>query len=612
MDDIQIFHDSHNIQLRNPFGAVTIGTKVRIRIWTNKKCSVYINLINFYNNQVEVQMNEIGWNGYVNSWVYENEIDTSNCFGLIYYYFRVNYCGRNILYGNNIESLGGEGQTYFNDPKSYQITIYSNEKVPNWYKKGIIYQIFVDRFFNGNKEGKVLNPKKNTFIYGKWDDDPMYIKDEQGNIVRWDFYGGNLLGVKKKLKYIKSLGVSTIYLNPIFDSPSCHKYDTGDYEKIDPMFGDEEIFKELCSEAEDLGMRIILDGVFSHTGSDSKYFNKFGNYNSLGAYQSLESPYYRWYRFNDYPKLYEAWWGFSNMPNVDELNPSYLDYIIRNNNSIIEKWLKLGASGWRLDVADELPDEFIKILKKKLKEVKAEGVLIGEVWEDASNKYSYNRRREYLFGSELDSVTNYPLRQIILDLVRNYIGNRYFIKKYMSLKENYPKEYFYSTMNILGNHDTERVLTILNNNISLLKLAVVIQMTLPGVPLIYYGDEAGLTGGKDPYNRKAYPWGKENKDILNFYTKISNIRASEEALKSGEIKFLDFNNEVLGYERLIGNEKIVVVVNTMEKKENISLYDVNDGNTVIDLMSNDKRYEVKNSQIEIELKSHEYKILKIL
>lgn len=417
---------------------------------------------------------------------------------------------------------------------------------------------------------------------------------------------------KEKIKVYKIIRSKYNISYPIFDSPSCHKYDTGDYEKIDPMFGDEEIFKELCSEAEDLGMRIILDGVFSHTGSDSKYFNKFGNYDSLGAYQSLESPYYRWYRFNDYPKLYEAWWGFSNMPNVDELNPSYLDYIIRNNNSIIEKWLKLGASGWRLDVADELPDEFIKILKKKLKEVKAEGVLIGEVWEDASNKYSYNRRREYLFGSELDSVTNYPLRQIILDLVRNYIGNRYFIKKYMSLKENYPKEYFYSTMNILGNHDTERVLTILNNNISLLKLAVVIQMTLPGVPLIYYGDEAGLTGGKDPYNRKAYPWGKENKDILNFYTKISNIRASEEALKSGEIKFLDFNNEVLGYERLIGNEKIVVVVNTMEKKENISLYDVNDGNAVIDLMSNDKKYEVKNSQIEIELKSHEYKILKIL
>ena len=202
----------------------------------------------------------------------------------------------------------------------------------------------------------------------------MYIKDMDGNIVRWDFYGGNLLGVKKKLEYIKSLGVSVIYFNPIFDSPSCHKYDTGDYEKIDPMFGDEEIFKDLCSEAEKLGMRIILDGVFSHTGSDSKYFNKYGNYDSLGAYQSLQSPYYRWYRFNDYPNLYETWWGFSNMPNVDELNPSYLDYIIRNDNSIIEKWLSLGAGGWRLDVADELPDEFIKILKKKIKEVKKDSV----------------------------------------------------------------------------------------------------------------------------------------------------------------------------------------------------------------------------------------------
>ena len=610
MDDIQIFHDSHNLQLRNPFGAVTIGTKVRIRLWASKKCSVYINLINFYNNQVEIQMNEIGWNEYVNNWVYEKEIDTSNCFGLLYYYFRVNYYDRNILYGNNIESLGGEGQTYFNDPKSYQITIYSKEEVPNWYKKGIIYQIFVDRFFNGNKEGKILNPKKNTFIYGNWDDSPMYIKDMDGNIVRWDFYGGNLLGVKKKLEYIKSLGVNVIYFNPIFDSPSCHKYDTGDYEKIDPMFGDEEIFKDLCSEAEKLGMRIILDGVFSHTGSDSKYFNKFGNYNSLGAYQSLQSPYYRWYRFNDYPNLYETWWGFSNMPNVDELNPSYLDYIIRNDNSIIEKWLSLGAGGWRLDVADELPDEFIKILKSKLKEVKKDSVLIGEVWEDASNKVSYNRKREYLFGYELDSVTNYPLRQIILDLVRNYIGSKYFIKKYLSLKENYPKEYFYSTMNMLGNHDTERVLTMLNNNVNLLKEAVVIQMTLPGVPLIYYGDEAGLTGGKDPSNRKSYPWGKENKDILEFYRKLSAIRVSEEALRNGEIEFLEFNNGILAYERTLNKDRIIIAVNIMEKEENILINNV-DGR-ILNLVDKDKEYVVENRSISVLIEAHKFMILKVL
>ena len=610
MDDIQIFHDSHNIELRSPFGAVSIGTKVRIRLWTSKKCSAYINFINFYNNQIEIQMKEMAWNSLVNNWIYEIEVDTSNSIGLIYYYFRVNYYGRDIIYGNNIELLGGIGQVYFNDPVSYQITIYSKQEVPSWYREGIIYQIFVDRFFNGEDEGKVLNPKKNTFIYGNWDDSPMYIKDMDGNIVRWDFYGGNLLGVKKKLEYIKSLGVSVIYLNPIFDSPSCHKYDTGDYEKIDPMFGDEEIFKDLCSEAEKLGMRIILDVVFSHTGSDSKYFNKFGNYNSLGAYQSLQSPYYMWYRFNDYPNLYETWWGFSNMPNVDELNPSYLDYIIRNDNSIIEKWLSLGAAGWRLDVVDELPDEFIKILKGKLKEVKKDGVLIGEVWEDASNKVSYNRKREYLFGNELDSVTNYPLRQIILDLVRNYIGIKYFIERYLSLKENYPKEYFYSTMNMLGNHDTERVLTILNNNVTLLKEAVVIQMTLPGVPLIYYGDEAGLTGGKDPSNRKSYPWGKENNDILDFYRKISAIRVSEEALRIGEIEFLEFNNGILAYQRTLNKDRIIIAVNIMEKEEDILINNIN--GKILNLLDKDKEYIVENRAISILIEAHKFIILKVL
>ena len=610
MDDIQIFHDSQNSDLRQPFGAVSIGTKVKIRLWTSKKCLAYINLINFYNNQIEIQMNEIGWSDSINNWIYEIEVDTNDSIGLIYYYFRVNYYGQDIIYGNNIEALGGIGQVYFNEPVSYQITVYSKNNVPDWYKQGIIYQIFVDRFFNGQEEGKVLNPKKNTFIYGNWDDNPMYIKDMDGNIVRWDFYGGNLLGVKKKLEYIKSLGVSVIYFNPIFDSPSCHKYDTGDYEKIDPMFGDEEIFKDLCNEAEKIGIKIILDGVFSHTGSDSKYFNKFGNYNSLGAYQSLQSPYYRWYRFNDYPDLYEAWWGFSNMPNIDELNPSYLDYIIRDDNSIVEKWIRLGASGWRLDVADELPDEFIKILKKKLKEVDKDSVLIGEVWEDASNKVSYSRKREYLFGNELDSVTNYPLRQIILDLVRNYIGNKSFIRRYLSLKENYPKEYFYSTMNMLGNHDTERVLTMLNNSVELLKEAVAIQMTLPGVPLIYYGDEAGLTGGKDPSNRKSYPWGKENDEILEFYKTITAIRVAEDALKIGEIKFLDFNNGVLGYERFIDKDRIIILVNTLEKEERISLSNIE--GRVVDLLDINKDYILINKNIDILISAHKFIILKVL
>ena len=376
MEGLQIIHDSHDIKYRSPFGSVETGTDITIRLWTSERCLVYINLINFYNNQQEIVMKELeqGINDY--GYTYETTIDTNNCNGLIYYNFRINDNGQYIIYGNNIEGLGGRGQVYGNNVVSYQITVYDSCYVPEWYKGGIIYQIFVDRFFNGNDDGKVSNPKKNIFIYGNWNDDPMYIKDSQGNIARWDFYGGNLLGVKKKLAYIKSLGVNVIYLNPIFDSPSCHKYDTGDYEKIDPMFGDEALFKELCKEAESMGIKIILDGVFSHTGSDSKYFNRLGRYESLGAYQSLDSDYYRWYRFNNYPNDYEAWWGFNNMPNVDELNPSFIKYIITGENSIVEKWIENGASGWRLDVADELPDEFIKTLKKKLREVKRDSVLI--------------------------------------------------------------------------------------------------------------------------------------------------------------------------------------------------------------------------------------------
>ena len=607
MSGIEIIHDSHNLEYRVPFGAVKVGTNVTVRLWTSEKCLVFINLINFYNNQQEIKMEQVDRNIQDYGYTYEVNIDTKDCRGLLYYFFKVIINGQEVIYGNNIEFVGGRGQIYLNNPVSYQITIYDQCEVPDWYKEGIIYQIFVDRFYNGNEDGKILNPKKNTFIYGNWYDKPMYIKDSQGSIARWDFYGGNLLGVMKKLDYIKSLGVNIIYFNPIFDSPSCHKYDTGDYEKIDQMFGDEEVFKELCSKAEKLGIKVILDGVFSHTGSDSKYFNKLGNYDSLGAYQSLQSPYYRWYRFNDYPNIYESWWGFSNMPNVDELNPGYIDYIIKRDGSIIEKWIRNGASGWRLDVADELPDEFIKLLKDILRSVKKDSVLIGEVWEDASNKISYSRKREYLFGKELDSVTNYPLRQIILDLVRKYIGIGYFIKKYKSLMENYPKEYFYSTMNILGNHDTERVLTMLGNNIELLRIAVTIQMTLPGVPLIYYGDEAGLAGGKDPDNRKSFPWDRENKDIQKIYKDISRIRSTENSLKKGDIIFKEININTLYYERSYLNETVIIMINLVEKSEKCIL---KENSTLMNLIDNDEIYKSSNGIIEIKLKSHECKVLK--
>ena len=607
MVDINVFHNSQNLKYRKPFGAIKVGEKVYIAIDLNIEANVYLHLIEFCGKKSRIQM--LKNKSLDNNIRFDICLDTNNLYGILNYYFEIVYENKTIYYGNNEECLGGIGKCYDSFPKLYQITIYKDRKVPKWYKEGIIYQIFVDRFFNGNDDFKINNPKKNSFIYGSWDDDPMYIKDNKGNIIRWDFYGGNLKGIIKKLPYIKSLGVSIIYMNPIFKSASCHKYDTGDYEKIDEMFGTEEDFQELCSEAKKLNINIILDGVFSHTGSDSKYFNKFNNYDSIGAYQSKESIYYNWYRFYEYPDKYESWWGFENQPNVNELNKDYINYIVKDKNSIISKWMKLGAIGWRLDVADELPDEFIKLIKDEIISNNKESVLIGEVWEDASNKISYSERRRYFFGDELDSVTNYPLRDVLIRFLKKEIDKNYFIKKIMSIYENYPRENFYSNMNLLGNHDTERILTLLENNKKLLELAIAIQMTLPGVPLIYYGDEVGLTGGRDPQNRKPYPWGRENKEILDLYKKLTTIRNKEDSLKKGDFNFIYDSEELLIYERIYENEKIIVIVNPYNKKINYELK--NKYKVVINLIDKENGIVNENGNVGLRLNELDYKILKI-
>ncbi|GFZ34420.1 alpha-amylase [Clostridium zeae] len=567
MNNFYILHDSQNTYYRNPFGAVKLGTEISIVIESQGCQQAFIELIHFDGHRQSILM-EMFYKEGQNDICFFKTSFTATTKGVLNYYFVLKRQDQTLYYGNNNESLGGLGQIYVENPKYYQITVYQDNLVPKWYKEGIIYQIFVDRFYNGNDTGLVDNPKKNSFIYGNWYDKPMYIKDADGKVLRWDFFGGNLKGIIKKLDYIKSLGVTTIYLNPIFESPSCHKYDTASYKNIDPMFGDDEIFKYLCTVANKYDIRIILDGVFSHTGSNSVYFNKNGDYDSLGAYQSKASKYYEWYRFRDYPNDYESWWGFENLPNVDELNPSYMDYIINKDDSVLSKWMNLGASGWRLDVADELPDEFIKAIKHKIKKIKTDSVLVGEVWEDASNKVSYGQKREYLYGDELDSVMGYTFRDIIVGFLNRNIDSHMLLKKFMNLYENYPKENFYASMNILGTHDTERIITMFMNNYndenvakSMVKLAVAFQMTFPGVPVIYYGDEAGLEGQKDPDNRRTYPWNKEDKDILSWYKRLSGIRSNSLVLKRGELKFFDTNADVICFERSYKNSKILVVMN---------------------------------------------------
>lgn len=607
MAEVYLMHDSWDLNYRSPFGASKSGSTVTLSIEVYGFIRGELELIYFDGRRETIEMNKKERD---NRCYFEANINIDGDYsGIINYYFSLYREGEKIYYGNNEDLLGGEGKIYGENPKYFQITVYKDFKVPAWYKEGIVYQIFVDRFFNGNKDGKILNPKKNSFIYGNWHDDPMYVRDNKGAVKRWDFYGGNLQGIIEKLDYIKSLNVTAIYLNPIFEAVSNHKYDTGDYKNIDPMFGDEKKFKELCEKAHKRGIQIILDGVFSHTGSDSVYFNKEGNYESLGAYQSKDSPYYSWYRFYEYPDKYECWWGIDNHPNVEELEESYKEYIITAKDSVINKWMNLGADGWRLDVADELPDEFIEEIKKRMKKLNKDSLLLGEVWEDASNKISYSKRRKYFFGEELDSVTNYPFRDSLIAFLKGEISSFHFMRRMMSLYENYPKEAFYANLNILGTHDTERILTILNekgeNTIDYLKLAVAIQMTMPGVPLIYYGDEAGLKGGKDPDNRKTYPWGREDKDVFEIYKLFTSIRDKYDLFKKGEFKFYNLNEDILCYERYLGDERAFIIINR-NSKATICLSDdaIDKEGIYLDLLK-----DVRCNRLNIEVAPLEVKIL---
>lgn len=563
---MSIIYDSWMESHKKPFGALEIGEDININVEAISDVKeIYLILETNEDIRKEIKM-ENKSNGIftIDKYKFEKE-------NIYFYYFKsiegetldVKYYGKSYDCGECVEY---HDINYIN---KYQITVSRKTESPKWFKEGILYHIFVDRF---NRTGKINNPKKNSFIYANWEDTPMYIKNKENEVIRWDFHGGNLKGIISKLNYLKGLGVTVIYLSPIFKSQSNHKYDTGDYKTIDPMFGDEEIFKELIYKASKKGINIILDGVFSHTGDDSIYFNKYGNYDSLGAYQSKNSKFFSWYNFKDYPNEYDCWWGVKSLPNVNEIENSYMDYIIRDKDSVIKKWMNYGVKGWRLDVVDELPSKFLETLKKETLNIDKESVIVGEVWEDASNKISYSERRKYFLGNQLNGVTGYVFKNIVVEFLKGNINSQDVYNRFMTIKENYPKDAFKSNLNLLGTHDTRRILTELNEEKELLKLAVFIQMTFEGVPYVYYGDEAGLIGETDPDNRRTYPWENEDKDILNFYKKIIKERKNNKLLSSGETKFLKLSNQnILGYIRYIKTDKILVLINRSNIKEKIDI-----------------------------------------
>ena len=563
-----IVHNSHDRFYREPFGAAGAGRTVRLRIRIDAGLAAEaVYCVVYLEKEAREERCEMQWERADGSFaVYRAEFAAPERPQLLWYFFEIAAGGGRLYYGKREHGFGGEGQVWHHAPPAWQITVYDPASdVPAWWKDAILYQIFVDRFCNGSEDGRVLSPKPGSVIHAHWGDKPFYIRNERGEVICWDFYGGNLAGVRKKLAYLKSLGVSAIYLNPVFEAPSNHKYDTADYHCIDPMFGDNREFAELCREAAGMGIRIILDGVFSHTGSDSIYFNEKGNYESLGAFQSQDSPYFRWYKFREWPHDYECWWGIKVLPEVNELEPSYLDFVIRGENSVVEYWHEKGISGWRLDVADELPDEFIQMFRTKLKALNPEAVLIGEVWEDASNKISYGRRRDYLLGGELDSVMNYPFRAIAVDFMLGLQDAERTHLALMTLAEHYPLPYFYGAMNLIGSHDVPRILTVMRERlpewmsdgdkdglaVRRLKLLMLWQMTFPGVPSVYYGDEAGVWGGADPENRSTYPWGEENRDLLDWAREMAALRRAYDVFRTGSWISLPLGESVYGYVREI-------------------------------------------------------------
>lgn len=588
-----IEHNSREKFYRRPFGAVKCGTEVRFRVSAaGIGIPNAVRLVYMRDGEEEKRVNMAYLFNQADDCIYSAKVKMPETAGLIWYYFEFATDRGMVYYGNNSKNLGGLGEMSFNPPaNSFQITVYEADyKTPDWFKTGVAYQIFVDRFYNGNENGSFLG-NRTDIIKRKWDEQPYYKAEQFGGEYKAnDFFGGNLKGVIKKLPYLKDLGISVIYLNPIFKAYSNHKYDTGDYETIDPMFGDEKTFKELCQKAKDMGIRIILDGVFNHTGSNSRYFNKNGEYDSVGAYQSQDSPYYTWFRFMDWPDTYESWWGMTTLPQIEENSKECRNYLLSDKDAIVKRWIRNGASGWRLDVVDELPGFFVKELRKGVKSENEDAVIIGEVWEDASNKSAYGERREYFLGKELDSVMNYPMRLALIDAASGKIDAAEFDARLMSIKENYPAPAYYSLLNMVTSHDVERIMTIMGDApsrhdvskdyqsqftldgyaLELAKeratLVLGLQMTLPGVPCIFYGDEIGMQGYGDPFCRQTFPWDKVDEIdpdglIRGRYKKMITLRNSTKAFSLGEFECVHKIGHVYAFIRYYGDEKYVVVVN---------------------------------------------------
>lgn len=511
---------------------------------------------------------------------------------IYHYYFSFNVNNQSIY----LKKENQKEVSTISPSEMWQMSV--NFEVPKWAKGKIMYHIFVDRFNKGREEP--LPPMENRTFHSNWDEDIKIGPDENG-IWNADFYGGDLKGIIDKLDYIKSLGVSIIYLSPIVWSQSNHRYDTSDYEKVDPYAGTNEDLKNLCTIAHQKGIKIILDAVFNHTGNDSKYFNEYNHFNELGASQSPESKYYPFYRkyIADNKTYFDYWWGMKNLPVCDGSNKEWQNYIY-GEGGIIDLWFSLGIDGLRLDVADELSDEFIEGIRTAVKRNKKDGFIIGEVW-----KNPMRMNRNYISGGKgMDTVMNYTLIDALIRYFK-YEDVHKLRDVINQLKTEYPIDTLNSLMNFTSTHDITRAINIfgthefrysgewawnLNNESDLewqknyqlsfeeyqrgkeiYKAYLYVLTFFPGILSIFYGDEVGLQGMGNLANRRPFPWHNIDKDLLKFFQSLGEIRQKEQFLEEADLEIIEINNEYIMFKRHTLTESILIAVNRSNGKIKIFL-----------------------------------------
>ena len=626
---MHLVHKSRRTRYRQPFGAVPAGTSVQIGLEIlpegaaiRRVSLVYAyGLYSFETSRCRLaQLDPNGPNLFFGTAI-RMPLDV----GLFFYWFEVETDQGKTFYTCNREDLAGEGlpgqakPRYLpgepHSPAAWQITVYDpSYTVPDWLSGAVIYQIFPDRFnrdqaFSAQRFQDHALPER--IYHLDWSEEVDIAGKPETGYLACDFYGGSLAGIREKLDYLAGLGVTVLYLNPIFKARSNHRYDTGDYACVDPLLGDEEDFVALCREARERGIRILLDGVFSHTGADSRYFNKYGRYPETGAWQEATgngySPYGSWYGFHRQGDqlFYDSWWGFPDLPSVNEHDLTYRENIT-GPDGIARHWLRLGASGWRLDVSDELPDGFLRELRLAVRAEREDAVLLGEVWEDASNKISYGSYRDFLFGRTHDHVMGYPFQQALIGFLSGQFAAERMHHLLETLREHYPPAAQAASFNLISSHDTMRALTALAgppdpgsreiqarvfltpeqraHGEDLLRLAVLFQMTSPGCPVVYYGDETAMEGYRDPFNRRTFPWGRENRTMQDWFAALGRLRREWAVLQRGDWTILHAHGDCVVMSRSLDEgladagqpRHVLVAVNRSREAHSLEL----DGRTI--------------------------------